>query len=110
MSDQNEHAFRLGKRAIRLIKEGNFQLDAWEEIYEKIDNDELMYLLSSIRNALAYGAEHKVMRGIVKSGFIYAMDNWSNNRKETNKDILVIGDRAIKVANDFIKKSGIRSE
>ncbi|MEA3343013.1 MAG: hypothetical protein U9Q92_02505, partial [archaeon] len=65
----NEIAFRFGKRGVRLIKEGNFQLDAWEDVYDKVDNAQLLSLLSSIRNALSYGIENKVIRGIVKAGF-----------------------------------------
>ncbi len=58
----NENAFRLGKRAVRLIKEGNFELGAWEEIYDKVDNAELLSLVSSMRNALGYGLEKKAIR------------------------------------------------
>lgn len=106
----NENSFRLGKRGIRLLKEGILDMAAWEEIYDKIDNQMLLNLLSSLRNALSYGIENKVLRGIVKAGFTYSIENWNNGRDKTENDILIIGDRAIKVANEFLKKNKIKVE
>ncbi len=106
----NEIAFRLGKRAVRLIKEGNFELGAWEEIYDKVDNAELLSLVSSMRNALGYGVENKVIRGIVKAGYVHSVERWNECRGEMDSDILVIGDRAVKVADEFIKKNKIKVE
>lgn len=106
----NDNSFRLGKRAVRLIKEGNFELGAWEEIYDKVDNAELLSLVSSMRNALGYGVENKVMRGIVKAGYVHSIERWSECREDMDSNILVIGDRAVKVADDFIKKNGIKVE
>lgn len=106
----NEIAFKFGKRGVRLIKEGNFQLDAWQDVYDKVDNARLLSLLSSVRNALSYGIENKVIRGIVKAGFVHCIEEWNNHRKEMDNDILVIGDRAVKVADDFIKKNKIKVE
>ncbi|MFH1127016.1 MAG: hypothetical protein V1718_02805 [archaeon] len=93
-----------------MIKEGNFQLISWEEIYDKIDEDHILNLLSAIRNALFYGVENKTIRGIVKAGFTHSIENWNNHRDKVDKDLIVIGDRAIKVANEFIKKNKIKVE
>ena len=106
----NEIAFRLGKRAVRLIKEGNFELAAWEEIYDKIDNAELLNLVSSMRNCLSYGIESRVIRGIVKAGYVHSIERWNECRGDLDNDVLVIGDRAVKVADDFIKKNRIKVE
>ena len=106
----NEIAFRLGKRAVRLIKEGNFELGAWEEIYDKVDSAELLSLVSSMRNALGYGVENKVIRGIVKAGYVHSVEKWNECREDMDSDILVIGDRAVKVADEFIKKNRIKVE
>ncbi|RLG12505.1 MAG: hypothetical protein DRN71_06035 [Candidatus Nanohalarchaeota archaeon] len=106
----NEVSFRLGKRAVRLIKEGNFELGAWEEIYDKVDSAELLSLVSSMRNALGYGVRNKVIRGIVKAGYVHSVEMWNECRGEMDSDILVIGDRAVKVADEFIKKNRIKVE
>ena len=106
----NEIAFRLGKRAVRLIKEGNFELGAWEEIYDKVNNTELLSLVSSMRNALGYGVENKAIRGIVKAGYVHSIERWNDCREDLDSDILVIGDRAIKVADEFIKRNRIKVE
>ncbi len=107
-SMENEVSFRLGKRAVRLIKEGNFELAAWEEIYDKMDCAELLTLISSIRNALSYAAENKVIRGIVKAGYVHSIERWDECRDKLDNDVLLIGDRAIKVCDEFIKMNRIK--
>lgn len=97
-------------RAARLIKDGNFSLDFWSGIIEATGNEHLARLVVAIRNALSYGKETHAIRGIVKSSYVRAISMWGAERKNLPADIAEAGDKAIKEAEAFIKKEGIRVE
>lgn len=108
MADENFPI--LATRAARLIRDDNFSLEAWDSIIENTENETLMKLIASIRNALSYSKETGVIRGIVKSGYLNSLSKWENARKEVPSKIAKAGDVVAKEAEAYIKKEKIRIE
>ena len=108
MNDETDQS--KGKMAVRLIKEKSFNMISWEPVFNEIETKELSSLLYAIRNALSYANETKKLRGMVNAGFVFAVSDWNKKRKKINEDILLVGDLAIKAANDHIKKNKIKVE
>ena len=108
MSD--EMSVQGARKAINFIIDGEFSLALWEGVYLDIDCEQLLSLLSSIRNALSYGVENKKIKGIVKHGFLYSMKSWDLSRDKISTNVAVAGDMAIAEANKFIKKRAITVE
>ncbi len=108
MADENFPT--LATRAVRLIKDENFSLEAWDSIIENTENETLMKLLASIRNALSYSKETEVIRGIVKSGYLNSLSKWEKARKKVPSKIAKAGDMVVKEAEVYIKKEKIRIE
>ena len=99
-----------GRIALGLIKEGSFSIVSWTPVIDGIETQEFSCLLYSIRNALKYATETKTLKGMVKSGFVFAAGQWNNKKDEIDADVFDIGNKAIKAANEFLKKKKIKSE
>ncbi len=108
MADENSAA--LAMRAAHLIKEENFSLEAWDSIIENTENEALMKLLAAIRNALSYSKETRVIRGIVKAGYLNSLSKWETARTKVSPETAKAGDNVAKEADAYIKKEKIRIE
>ncbi|MCK4555498.1 MAG: hypothetical protein KAT83_02735 [Candidatus Aenigmarchaeota archaeon] len=106
----NENDAALAMRAAHLIKDENFSLEAWDSIIENTENKTLMKLLAAIRNALSYSKETRVIRGIVKFGYLNALSKWGIASRKVSPEIAKAGDNAAKEAEAYIKKEKIRIE
>ena len=106
----NENFSALAARAARMIRDENFSFEVWDNIIENTENEALMKLLASIRNALSYSKETGVIRGIVKSGYLKSLSRWEKARKEVPLKTAKAGDLVVKEAEAYIKKEKIRIE
>lgn len=109
MPMDKDKALTNGGRAARLIKEGNFSLELWGDIIET-ESEPVSRLATALRNALAYGKDTGVIRGIVKSGYLKARSDWDSARKGMEREIAESGDKVIKEAEEFIRRMKIRVE
>ena len=98
------------KIAIGLIKEKEFSFSSWESVLKDIKTEKLATLLFAVRNALNYATETKTLKGMVKTGFVYAIAKWDEKDKTLNEDLKTAGDKIIKTANDYLKKNKIKVE
>ncbi|NOR85193.1 hypothetical protein GQ473_03680 [archaeon] len=98
------------KIAISLIKEKEFSMSSWESVLKDIKTLKLATLLFAVRNALNYATETKTLKGMVKTGFIYAIATWDEQDKTITEDLKIAGDKIIKTANDYLKKNKIKVE
>ena len=99
-----------GRIAITLIKEKEFSMSAWESVLKDIETPKLTTLLFAVRNALGYATKTKILKGMVKSGFIFAISDWDKKDKTLDEDLKTTGDKIIKTANDYLKKNKIKVE